>query len=89
MPWTDYGRGLSRRAPARSLVKASSAPRAMGLPAVTRDQILARIKTLEEQLANQQLDPRQSYSEGLAAATPILRELTSLQEQLRALDASP
>jgi hypothetical protein len=60
----------------------------MGLQLVTRDQIVARIKALEEQLANLQVDPRQSYSEGLAASMPILRELSALQQQLRALDES-
>ena len=54
---------------------------------MTRDQILARIKELEEQLDAQRLDPLQSHSEGLVISKPILRELTELQERLRALDA--
>jgi hypothetical protein len=54
---------------------------------MTRDQILARIKALQEQLDTQRLDPLQSHSEGLAISKPVLRELTDLQERLRALDA--
>ena len=54
---------------------------------MTRDQILARIRELEEQLDTQRLDPLQSHSEGLVISKPILRELTELQERLRALDA--
>lgn len=53
---------------------------------MTREEILARIKALEHQLDTQRLDPLQSHSEGLAISKPILRELTELQERLRALD---
>lgn len=54
---------------------------------MTRDEILARIEALRESLDSQQRNPLQSYSETLAISAPILRELTALQEQLRALDA--
>jgi hypothetical protein len=53
---------------------------------MTRDQILARLKVLQEQLDAQQLDPRHSHSEALAISRPILRELIELQDRLRALD---
>lgn len=56
---------------------------------MTRDQILARIETLQKQLDSQQLDPRHSHSEALAISRPILRELLELQDRLRALDAKP
>jgi hypothetical protein len=54
---------------------------------MTRDQIVARITELQTQLDEKQADPMQSYSGALAISTPILRELVSLQEKLRALDA--
>lgn len=54
---------------------------------MTREEILARIHDLQAQLDSQKSDPLQSYSEALAISTPLLRELASLQEQLRKLDA--
>ncbi len=54
---------------------------------MTREQILARIKALQDSLDAQKSDPLQSYSSGLAISAPILRELTSLQERLRAMDS--
>jgi hypothetical protein len=54
---------------------------------VTREEILARIRTLQESLDSRKTDPLQSYSETLAISAPILRELSALQEQLRVLDS--
>ncbi len=54
---------------------------------MTRDQILTRIRDLQAQLDTQKADPLQSYSGALAISAPVLRELTSLQEQLKAIDA--
>lgn len=54
---------------------------------MTREQLLARITELQAQLDSQKHNPLQSYSESLAISTPVLRELTSLQEQLGKLDA--
>ena len=54
---------------------------------MTRDQILTRIRELQTQLDVKNADPLQSRSVALAISAPILRELTSLQEKLRALDA--
>jgi hypothetical protein len=53
---------------------------------MTRDELVARINELQSQLDSKKHDPLQSYSENLAISAPILRELTSLHEQLRKLD---
>ncbi len=53
---------------------------------MTRDEIVSRIAALQEKLEKQGGDPLQSHSEALAISTPMLRELTALQEQLRAID---
>ncbi len=55
---------------------------------MTRDQILARIRELQARLDEKKADPLQSYSGGLAISASILRELTTLQEKLRALDSA-
>jgi len=52
---------------------------------MTREEIRARIRDLQAQLDSQKADPLQSYSETLAISTPLLRELSSLQDQLRKL----
>jgi hypothetical protein len=52
---------------------------------MTREQILARIQEIQAQLDARKMDPLQSHSETLAISTPLLRELTSLQDQLRKL----
>lgn len=54
---------------------------------MTRAEILARIGELQAELDARKADPLQSYSGTLAISTPILRELTSLQEALKHLDA--
>jgi hypothetical protein len=54
---------------------------------MTRDQVVARINELQAQLDSQKHDPLQSYSGSLAISAPLLRELSSLHEQLRKLDA--
>lgn len=54
---------------------------------MTREQLLARINELQAQLDSTKHNPLQSYSESLAISAPVLRELTSLHEQLRKLDA--
>ena len=54
---------------------------------MTREEILARIRELQTQLDGQKADPLQSYSETLAISTPILREMSSLQEQLKKPDS--
>jgi len=53
---------------------------------MTRDEILARINALYAKLDEHGGDPLQSHSERLAISAPVLRELTALQEQLRALE---
>jgi hypothetical protein len=55
---------------------------------MTREQILERIRELQAQLDRHKADPLQSYSGSLAISAPVLRELTRLQEQLKALDAA-
>lgn len=54
---------------------------------MTREQILARITELQAQLDTTQHNPLQSYSESLAISAPVLRELTTLHEELNQLDA--
>lgn len=56
---------------------------------MTREQILARIQEIQSQLDARQMDPLQSYSENLAISAPLLRELTTLQDQLRKLERRP
>lgn len=56
---------------------------------MTREQILARIQEIHSQLDARQMDPLQSYSENLAISAPLLRELTTLQDQLRKLERRP
>ncbi len=53
---------------------------------MTREELVARINELQSKLDTQKHDPLQSHSENLAISAPILRELTSLHEQLRKLD---
>lgn len=54
---------------------------------MTREELLTRIRDLQTQLDSEKADPRQSYSETLAISAPILRELMSLQEELKRLDS--
>ena len=56
------------------------------MPPMTRQEIQARINELQSRLDGQKTDPLQSYTEHLAISAPLLRELSSLQEQLRRLD---
>lgn len=56
------------------------------MPPMTREEIQARINELQSLLDSQKTDPLQSYTEHLAISTPLLRELSALQEQLRRLD---
>jgi len=53
---------------------------------MTREQILARIQEIQAKLDDRRMDPLQSHSEGLAISAPLLRELNSLQEELRKLE---
>lgn len=53
---------------------------------MTREQLLDRIRELQSLLDQVKGDPLQSHSEALAISAPLLRELTSAQEQLRRLD---
>lgn len=55
----------------------------------TREQILARIQEIHTQLDAKRLDPLQSHSETLAITAPLLRELSSLHDQLRKLEGRP
>ncbi len=50
---------------------------------MTREQILARIQEIQALLDARRADPLQSHSETLAISAPLLRELTTLQEQLQ------
>jgi hypothetical protein len=56
---------------------------------MTREQIVARIREIESKLDAQKIDPLQSYSENLAVSAELLRELSSLQLQLRKLEGQP
>jgi hypothetical protein len=55
---------------------------------MTREQLLERIREVQARLDGVRGDPLQSHSEALAVAAPLLRELSTLQDQLRRLDAA-